>query len=398
MSDGRGHLHLRLNYAEELRIKKELERLLKPPQRTVKQDTVDFRSSSPLSLTPDPTLSQFKQLYSTSRPRSKVTGRPAQPTCQSPSASDLPQDSMIDSTEKKHQKVGGSVKSPVPCSRDATQELQEEKYLQSDQSSFIHKHYEKTNHRVERPAIASMVGTTKPISIFQRPRPPAKLRSTMTQISSKPRTSVKPTVVQKKVTRKQKVTQAPSSEIRKAVDERSSQSSDGSNSSSSSDSEYSDDSEKRARSTKKKKRKVSKKMKTLATPDQENVDGGNLTPSVLLPEQLYEATNASAVCKNHELDETTHKTAEGIHTAYLMPPMKTTARSVDEIIASLYSPQTHTESDMMIKQLMESVLGLNYSITFGVSSSISKNMGLYLVRIYKPQCVVAHQSKQKKQL
>ncbi|XP_077320800.1 tetratricopeptide repeat protein 6 [Lithobates pipiens] len=362
MSDGRGHLHLRLNYAEELRIKKELERLLKPPQRTVKQDTVDFRSSSPLSLMLDPTLSQFKQLYSTSRPRSKVTGRLAQPTCQSPSASDLPQDSMDDSTERKHQKVGGSVKSSVPCSRDATQELQEEKYLQCDQSSFIHKHYEKTNHRVERPAIASMVGTTKPISIFQRPKPPAKLRSTMPQISSKPRSSVKPTLVQKKVTRKQKVTQVPSSEMRKAVvDKRSSKSSDDSNSSSSSDYEYSDDSEKRARSAKKKKKKVLKKIKPLATPDQENVDGGNLTPSVLLQEQLYEET----VCENHEPDETTQKIAESIHTAYMMPPIKTTARSVDEIIASLYSPQTHTESDMMIKQLMESVLGLNYSITFG---------------------------------
>ncbi|KAM5129116.1 tetratricopeptide repeat protein 6 [Mantella aurantiaca] len=347
MSDGRGHLHLRLNYAEELRIKKELERLLKPPQRTVKQDTVESRSSSPLPLMPGSALSQFKQLYSTSRPTSKVTGRLAQPTCQSPSASDLPQNSMADRSEKEDQKVGGLVKVTVPCSKQATQGFKEEKYLHNDHSSSIHEHFVETDHRVQRPAIASMVGTIKPIAVFKRPKPPVKLRSTMPQSSPKPRLSVKPTIVQKKVTQIQKVTRASSSKIRKAVNESSSEDSDDSNSSSSSDSENSDVSEKRARSPSKK-----KKVNILATADQGNVDG-NSTASLLLPEKLSQATYAS------------EQSAEGVNTTYLLPPVKATARSVDEIIASLYSPQTHTESDMMIKQLMESVLGLNYSITFG---------------------------------
>ncbi|XP_018419983.1 PREDICTED: tetratricopeptide repeat protein 6 [Nanorana parkeri] len=365
MSDGRGHLHLRLNYAEELRIKKELERLLKPPQRTVKQDTVELRSSSPLSLMPGPALSQFKQLYSTSRPRSKVTGRLAQPTCQSPSAFDLLQNSMADSIGKEDQKVGGLVKSAVPWPKDVTQELKEEKCLQNGHSSFIHEHFVETDYRVQRPAIASVLGTTKPISIFKRPKPPAKIRSTMSQSSPKPRPSLKPTALQKKETRIQKAAQAPSRKIRKAVDKISSEDSDDSTSSSSSDSKDSNESEKRTRYTSKKKKNISKKMNTLTTPDQENVDVGNLTDSVLLPEQLSKATFVTAVFENHERDGSTQQTAEGVNTTYLIPPVKATARSVDEIIASLRSPQTHTESDMMIKQLMESVLGLNYNITFG---------------------------------
>ncbi|XP_072283738.1 uncharacterized protein [Pyxicephalus adspersus] len=366
MSDGKGHLHLRLNYAEELRNKKELERLLKPPQRTVKQDMVDFRSSSPLSLMPGSALSQFKQLYSTSRPRPKVTSRLAQPTCQSPSASDLPQGSMAYISVKEDQKVGQIVKSAVPSLKDDTQELKEEKCLQNDHLSLSHEHLLENDHREQRPAITPMVGTTKPISIFQRPRPPAKLRSTMPQRSPKPRVSVKPTVVQQKVTRIKKVRRVPSSEIQKAVDERSSDSSSISNSSSSSDSEDSDDSEKRARSTGKKKKKRLKKMNMLATPDQEYVDVGSKTPSALLSEPPYtSSTYTSSVCQNHELDGTTKQAAEEINPTYLMPPMKATARSVDEIIASLRSPQAHTESEMMIKHLMESVLGLNYSIPYG---------------------------------
>ncbi|XP_068110122.1 tetratricopeptide repeat protein 6 isoform X2 [Hyperolius riggenbachi] len=361
MSEEREHLHFTLNYAEEFRMRNELERLPKPPQRTVRQDSMEFRSNSPLSLMRGPALSQFNQRNS--RPRSGVTSRLIQSTCQSPQVPNVPQDPVSDSSENGDQKVGRLSKSALSASRSTPQGPKDQKLLLTEQSS-LHERFEEPGLRV--PAIASMVGTTKPISVFTRPRPPAKLRSNLPAGSLKSHITVKPTAAQKKVSRTHKMTRAASTKIRKVVDERSTDSSNDSNSSSS-ESQDSDESEKRAQSRrKKKKKKYAKKTKVLATPAQDNADDvGKLSPISHLPNQLSEVIETSATHMNAELATPPQRAPEGAETTYLVPQVKATARSVDEIIASLRSPQTQSASDMMIKHLMESVLGLNYNFNFG---------------------------------
>ncbi|XP_069806650.1 tetratricopeptide repeat protein 6 [Dendropsophus ebraccatus] len=343
MSDRRGHLHFRLNYAEELRIKKELERLLKPPHRAIRHDIVELRpkSSSPLSPMEDPYIPQSNQFHSLSRPRSGVRSKPSSAACHSAPCSAeskrerLPEDCMF-------------LQDSTSMSRVDTQEPKDQTQL------YVHG----AEHNVTRPAIASMAGTTKPIMVFTRPEPPSKPRSYMPQDSSRPRIAKKSSAVEKKVTKKLKVTPASSSKMKKAIDVRLAGDSDDTSTSSSSDSQDSDDSEKRIKSSKKIKKRRLKKSQILST--SEKVQEGRDDPT---KSSSPTADKSSHSVKPPDADQSNTKgIIEGANIS-VVPPVKTTARSVDEIIASLRSPQSYTASDLMIKQLMESVLGLDYNIT-----------------------------------
>ncbi|KAM9294421.1 tetratricopeptide repeat protein 6 [Gastrophryne carolinensis] len=353
MSYGQEHLHFRLNYAEELGIKKELEELLKPSQKTVNQNHVGFRSNSPLSLMQGPSLSQFSQLNLVSRPRSKVMGKLAQPTCQSPTVA---ADSVCKNSEKEH---------PIPASlsKNAMTSSKNQKQLQNARSAKP-KDLEEIHQRVKRPAISSVCGTTKPISVFNRPKPPIKFRSNLPQSCIKLHTSEKPTKTQKRVKQISRVAQAPLTKKRTASDERSTEDSTDSNCSSSSDSPDSDDSNKRTRNRRRKKKVLAMKTDMLAIPDKDINDAHNENTAARLTEELAKVAEASPMLVTSERGNY-QETAEKTRTSYPpLLPLKTTARSVDEIIASLRSPQTQTASDLMIKQLMESVWGLDYNMTY----------------------------------
>ncbi|XP_075049738.1 tetratricopeptide repeat protein 6 [Mixophyes fleayi] len=363
MSDRRDHLHFRLNYAEELRIRKELERLLKLPQRAVRHDTVESRSSSssPISLKQDPNAPQSNQCNSLSLPKSGVTSRLSPHARQSAPGSALSKrDPVYDNIEKEHTNIVSILSKGAISSREFT----EESRVQQHDQVIIDANVTGTDPDIKRPAIASMVGTTKPISVFIRPEPPSKPRSYMPQGSVKTRISTKPPAAQKKVTKMQKGTRAPSSMIRKGVKVRATEVSEDSSSSSSCYSQDSDDSSKRAKSTKKKKKRHLKTTRALTTPEQEKVMCvDHVTPAT--QRELFEVADISASLSNNEHDNSTWGTMVGANAAPPMPPMKATARTVEEIIASLQSPESLTASDLMIKQLMESVLGLNYNVTFG---------------------------------
>ncbi|XP_063803913.1 tetratricopeptide repeat protein 6 [Pseudophryne corroboree] len=371
MSDRTDHLHLRLNYAEELRLTKELERLLKHPQKAIRHDIVGTRckSSSPVSLMQDP-------VNSLPRPRSGVAGRLSRPTCRSAPASAVSKrDPVSDHVEKKqnhtvHILSKGAVSSP----RKFTQESRVQQQLQHN-PAIIQADITGTDHYPKRPAIASMVGTTKPISVFTRPEPPSKPRSYIPQVSAKPRVSVKPFITPKNVTSMQKVTRAPSLMIKKSANVRSIEDSDSSRFSDSSYSQDSDESDKTAKSYKKKKKRHLKATRSLATPEQEKVVSVNhVTPTDqeksvsvnhVTPTTQLGVTDKSATHSNNGHDSNTWGISDETSATPLAPPVKATVRTVEEIIESLQSSQSHTASDLMIKQLMESVLGLNYNMTFG---------------------------------
>ncbi|XP_073495033.1 tetratricopeptide repeat protein 6 isoform X2 [Phyllobates terribilis] len=352
MSDRRGHLHFRLNYAEELRIKKELERLLKPPHRAIRHDMVELRpkSNSPLSPTQDPSIPQSNQFNSSSRPRSGVRNKSSSAACQSAPTSAVSKREAVSQLDDN--KVCMISKDPTCTSGDITREPK-------DQTQHVRKDVSGSEHDVPRPAIASFVGTTKPIMVFTRPEPPSKPRSYVPQESIKLHITKKPSVKEKKVTKKQKVTPASSCKMKKVVS--STEDSDGDSTSSSSDSQESSESEKQIKTSKKKKKWLLKKRQTLATSDQVQVGGNDPTRSPFpIADELPHVVEPSSIDSNVDPNNTKGITENA--NISVLPPSKTTARSVDEIIASLRSPQTCTASDLMIKQLMESVLGLDYNV------------------------------------
>ncbi|XP_066464554.1 tetratricopeptide repeat protein 6 isoform X2 [Eleutherodactylus coqui] len=342
MSDRRGHLHFRLNYAEELRIKKELERLLKPPHRAIRHDMVELRpkSSSPLSRMKDPSILQSNQFNSLSRPRSEVRGKQSSAACQSaPTSAASRIDAVSNTVEIRHEdeEVCGSTYGEV------TQEPKDQTQPQHSQLYVLG-----TEHNVMRPSIASLVGTTKPIIVSTRPEPPSKPRSYMLQDSVKCRIVRKAPVKEKVVSKKQKVAPLTSSKMKKAVEVRPAKDTDDTSTSSSSDSQNSEDSESRITSGKKEKEIHRLKLQTLATSDQAQVGD----PIV---DELPHVVEATLTHSNVDQNDT-----KGIES--VVSSVKTKARSVDEIIASLRSPQSYTASDLMIKQLMESVLGVDYNV------------------------------------
>ncbi|KAM4013379.1 tetratricopeptide repeat protein 6 isoform 2-T2 [Anomaloglossus baeobatrachus] len=361
MSDRRGHLHFRLNYAEELRIKKELERLLKPPHRPIRHDIVELRpkSASPLSLTQDPSIPQSNPFNSPSRPRSGVGKKSSSAACQSAPTSAVSKREAVSKTTETQlddDKVYVLPKDTTCTSRDITQ-------VPKDQAQHVRKEVLGPDHDVPRPAIASLVGTTKPIMVFTRPEPPSKPRSYMPQESIKLHVAKKPRVIEKKVTKRQKVTPTSSCNMKKVVGRspKDNDDDDDDSTSSSSDSQDSSDSEKRIKPNKKKKKRHLKKYQILAT--SEKVQGGSDDPtrsSSPIADELshvVEPSSTDSIVDQNNTKEVIEKTNISV-----LSPTKTTARSVDEIIASLRSPQTFTATDMMIKQLMESVLGLDYNV------------------------------------
>ncbi|CAH2328416.1 tetratricopeptide repeat 6 isoform X1 [Pelobates cultripes] len=351
MSDRRGHLHFRLNYAEEFRLKKDLERLLKRPQRDSRPAITESRPGSDLA------SSRCDRLDSARSLRSGIINDFAGLTCKSPDTVKSP-DHIDQNSNLKGRPILQNVRT-LP--QNTVEEYRDYKEPQHDPS---HTNLERVtlDSHPKMPAIASLAGTTKCVSVFIRPEPPAKPRSCVPQIPSRPRISKKPPAG-----KKEREISKPTSNVylnrKKPVDAKthhtSSPDSNISSSSTDSDSEDSDYSKSRKKSRKKQKKRVLKKEDTLSAKEkfmEEEIVTSDLQSSGT---QISEATESlSHDGQGSKITDTPPESR-----IPLTPPVKAKARSVDEIIASLRSPQTYTASDLKIKQLMESVLGIPYDIT-----------------------------------
>ncbi|KAM4690484.1 tetratricopeptide repeat protein 6 [Rhinophrynus dorsalis] len=372
MSDRNSNLHFRLNYAEEFRIKKEMEKLLKRPQRDFRHVTLESRpgSSSPLFLMQDPFFPPSFQFNSLSSPKCEAV-KPSGQSVPGPIVGQEVQSS--DHRDKQFNlKPNPLLKNAISSHLEVKQESTDHKEPSTDQSCMLPSNSGINN--VKRPAIASVLGTTKPISVFSRPEPPSKPRSYMPQMSSKPRVSKKLHASQKESNKK--VTGVATSKLTKTVDSEprstpTPESRSSHSSSSSSDSEDSDNSQRKIKTNKTLKKYVFKRTHPSVVCEK---DGSvqskrtifaRSTPRLSLKE-FSEGTGTPRTILQDGQNTQESTATDGKISASVQPPVK--VRTVDEIIASLRSPHiyTPTATDLMIKQLMESVLGQNYNITFGI--------------------------------
>ncbi|XP_053330322.1 uncharacterized protein LOC128504312 [Spea bombifrons] len=355
MSGRRGNLHIRLNHAEESRIKKELERLLKHPQRDFGHATADSR---PGSYSPKSHSDQIETFSGITNNYSTQQSVPDPPDYRDANVSD-----HVD--EKPDVKARTSTQSSRASHRNTIQESRGHTESQANQS-YIHLKTVGLDSHPKGTAIASAVGTTKCISVYPRPEPPSKPRSYIQQMS-KPRISTKPMADKKG--KKSKPLSVKPSKGKTPVDVgthfRSSPDSNATSSSSDSDSEDSDSSNSIRNSTKRKKPVLKKDHNLSRSKKEQLVKKGNsthLTPDMPGTDLLSVVTETPLTLSQGAELKQEPKEGKSIH---LASPTKAAARSVDEIIASLRSPQVNSASDLMIKLLMESVLGVDYNITFG---------------------------------
>ncbi|KAE8587373.1 hypothetical protein XENTR_v10021951 [Xenopus tropicalis] len=361
MSESRGHLHFRLNYAEEFRIKKELEKLLKRSQKDMRHTTVESGPASnlPLSFTeqsPPPHSGSFDCLSS---PTSETASKPYKPCVQSMCGNGRLQEANNSEYKKKtlHMKLKPLTNLPHQPHQDILQDFAQH---EEPQNEFILPKSSEMDNSAKRPAIASMLGTTKSVLVFPRPEPPSKPRTYISQVSSKPAVSAKKKTSQKKEINVRKLIKHSSSKNNKKDEDAvscSTSTTDSTVSGSSSDSDSDDSSDNENR--RKKRKKVSKKK--------QNSTFAPVSPSMPFTE-LSPVTSAAFTQGQGKRDEqgqteyTSEKAESKISTSLKAP----TVRTVDEIISSLRSPFAYapSASDVMIKRLMESV-GLNYDITYG---------------------------------
>ncbi|MEE6491856.1 hypothetical protein FKM82_016399 [Ascaphus truei] len=377
MSDRRGHLHFKLNYAEEITIKKELERLHKHPQQDFRHAAVESHLGSGLCLPlmqeqPNPYSDQFNSIPS---PISGAYRMLFQPTCQSSPEAVVFQ--KVKSSDQKSRKKQPDLKlRPLAKSaRSSSREIIRGSADPKDHLFMQPKAIGSNNKDEKKPAIAALVGTTKSIAVFSRPEPPSKPRSYMPKVSPRPRISLKPLAAQQKERKGPKVVRNAPPKSKKAANVRLLQTpildSDTSSSSSDSDSEDSSDSGSIKMKIKQKKLGI-KRENPLVTHEKEriarrkSVGLGSHPFKTPTTQQFSDVPDTAMTFPQGGQEKSPYESTQGKLSYVLTPPVKTTARSVDEIIASLRSPQIYAASDLMIKQLMESVLGENYIITFGI--------------------------------
>ncbi|OCT68656.1 uncharacterized protein ttc6.L [Xenopus laevis] len=357
MSESRGHLHFRLNYAEEFRIKKELEKLLKPSQRDFRHATMESRPGSNLlsPLTEESPLPQTGSFGCLSSPTTAIATNLYKASLQSGFAG-LQETNTECMKKPVNMKLKPLVKLPHQHHQDV---LQDSAHHQEPQSEYVLPKSTEMDNHAKRPAIAPMLGTTKPVLAFPRPEPPSKPRSYISQVSSKPAVSAKVKTPQKKEVNVRKTIKHPFFEKKKDEDAISCSTSATDSTVSDSSSETDSDDSNDYKNRRMKKKKVAKKKH-------------DSTVSPLMPfAELFPGTSAALSqgqdgTEEQGQTEFTLEKPEAKISASLQAPIRATARTVDEIISSLRTPLAYapSDSDLIIKRLMESV-GLNYDITYG---------------------------------
>ncbi|KAM4663541.1 tetratricopeptide repeat protein 6 [Discoglossus pictus] len=360
MADRRGHLHFRVNYAEEFKIKKELERLLKRPHRDFRHVSVDPHLGNSLPLLPmqEAPIPYIDRFDSTASPTYNGIRTFFQTAYQS-----VPQDVKdLDLKKEPSLKLRPLVSSAKSSFREVIQDATDQKCLQNDHSYLPPKNIGHQNKELKKPAIAPMAGTTKAISVLPRPEPPSKIKSYTSHLAPKPGITLKPLVADKKEKKIPKVTRVSSAKCKKTVSTKLHSISEDDSSATTSDSDSEDSEDSQITLRKKRKKRTSKMVKNI----QENIiSSQNITSKVPLKDKLYEVADKPVILSQGGQYNSSPKTTTEELPAALKTTSKATARSVDEIIASLQTPQIPSASDLMIKELMESIMGENYRATFG---------------------------------
>ncbi|XP_067388344.1 tetratricopeptide repeat protein 6 [Emydura macquarii macquarii] len=388
----RKHEHFGLSYLEELNLIKERESICKESQR----DFLKFKQAAatantnvsiqPLleNLTPD----QSHQLEQYHLQRSESPHKPIININKN-----IPNE-FIDSSEV-HRKVRISPelrdmknhthdlrmmtqrnKTPVKeDSADKNRRSYSEK-IDVENSSCSH---ESTS--VKMPVIASLAGTNKKITMLKQPAPPRKPKYCKLILHPRPVT-YKPSILLQKVKDTRKVQGRAHSLKINIQTIKTNRTKEASNDSKESDESSSTDSDSSEKASKKKKviKKKDKVCRELSKASQQGsvVELGRALskrssvscshPSVRsASEQLEEARDITRpdTSKIYEKNFQQSKPEELTSTPKL--PVRVVARSIDEIIASLQST-FQSPSDKMIKELLESVLGQNYSIKMETSA------------------------------
>ncbi|XP_053884264.1 tetratricopeptide repeat protein 6 isoform X2 [Malaclemys terrapin pileata] len=235
---------------------------------------------------------------------------------------------------------------------------------------------------VKMPVIASLAGTTKKITMLKQPAPPRKPKYRKLILRPRLVTYNTPILLQKvKDTRKvQSRAHSLKINIQTVKTNRTKEASNDSKESDESSSTDSDSSEKASKQKKvirKKDKKVCRELSKASQQDSVVEPGRVLSkrssvscshPSVRsASEQLEEARDITRPDTSKIYEENFQQSKPEELTSTPKLPVRVVARSIDEIIASLRST-FQSPSDQMIKELLESVLGRNYSIKMETSA------------------------------
>ncbi|KAH1170981.1 tetratricopeptide repeat protein 6 isoform X2 [Mauremys mutica] len=236
---------------------------------------------------------------------------------------------------------------------------------------------------VKMPVIASLAGTTKKITMLKQPAPPRKPK--YRKLILRPRLVTYNTPIQLQKVKDTRKVQSRAHSLKINVQTvKTNRTEEASNDSKESDESSSTDSDSSEKASKKKKviRKKDKKIVcgelSKASQQDSVVELGRVLskrssvscshPSVRsVSEQLEETRDITRPDTSKIYEENFQQSKPEELTSTPKLPVRVVARSIDEIIASLQST-FQSPSDQRIKELLESVLGRNYSIKMETSA------------------------------
>nr|XP_025037743.1 tetratricopeptide repeat protein 6 isoform X1 [Pelodiscus sinensis]XP_025037744.1 tetratricopeptide repeat protein 6 isoform X1 [Pelodiscus sinensis]XP_025037745.1 tetratricopeptide repeat protein 6 isoform X2 [Pelodiscus sinensis] len=398
----RKHEHFGLSYLEELRMIKEREIICKESRR----DFLKFKqavaiahtnvSSQPLleDLTPD----QSHQLEQYHLQRSESPHKPVININKT-----VPTEFIGSSEIARKVRISPEVRDMKKPINDLRMMMQTNTSVKEDSTYTNQKSYsekitvensscsqESTN--VKMPVIASLAGTTKKITMLKQPAPPRKPK--YRKLTFHPRLVIynPPILLQKvKDTRKMQgrahSIKANVKNVETNKTKETSNDSKESDESSSTDSDSSEKASEKEKVIKKKDKKVYRELSkasqqdSVIEPEKAQSKRSRVSrshPSVRsTSEQLEEARDITTPDTSKIYEENFQQSKPEELTSTPKLPVRVAARSIDEIIASLQST-FQSPSDQMIKELLESVLGQNYSIKMEVEESLSGTPGASL--------------------
>uniref|UniRef100_A0A452IGL2 Uncharacterized protein n=1 Tax=Gopherus agassizii TaxID=38772 RepID=A0A452IGL2_9SAUR len=390
----RKHEHFGLSYLEELNMIKEREVICKESR----QDFLKFKqavatahtnvSTQPLleDLTPD----RSHQLEHYHLQRSESSHKPIININKN-----IPNELIVSSEIHRKVRISPEVRDMKKQIHDLSMMTQRNKSsVKEDSADKNQKSYsEKINMEnsscghestsVKMPVIAPLAGTTKKITMLKQAAPPRKPKYRRLILCPRLVTYNAPILLQKVKDTRKVQSRAHSVKINVQTvktnrTEEDSNDSKESDESSSTDSDSSEKASKKKKVIRKKDKKIVCRERSKASQQDSVVEPGRVLskrssvscshPSVRsASEQLEEATDITRPDTSKIYEENFQQSKPEELTSTPKLPVRVVARSIDEIIASLQST-FQSPSDQMIKELLESVLGRNYSIKMETSA------------------------------
>ncbi|XP_030069551.1 tetratricopeptide repeat protein 6 [Microcaecilia unicolor] len=366
-----------LNYSQEQKMKKELERLHKQSQKDsfYFKDSVNATGIQPFST--DLTSDQSSPLHSL--------------TLQMPTAVCKPVSNMTNTFGKEHDSTRNVDKEERVCSSSRQEGLDHEVATKGTKSSLRNEMKSKSAVRKQgkylefklltkddsnnefkggrKPAIASFAGTIKTAIVLPRPEPPVKQRPYKSTVQPRERSQQTLSLPQRKKINAEREEIFYSSSKTISTTERVSSENEEHNESHflAFDSMMNRDHQQQIKEASQKyKKEMTMDKEQLITAEQalavekksKEMKGSTSfgKPSNANP-QAEETSETSVVCR----EDLEQRQPEALSSPE--PALRVTARSLSEIVASLRSPGTTDlhASDYVVKELMERVLGQSYS-------------------------------------